>query len=131
MHYGHHLCPRMGVERGPDFIGCPDLSKGDFHPNSRAPMALDDVGQSLTEEAMDPYDHLVAGFHDVADGGLHRGHPGAWQRDRELVLGLKKMAEQDHRVVHDLEKIRIDIPQNGAIHGPKNTWMEVARTRSE
>ena len=92
MHDGHHLGVGVGIESGRDLIGTHDLAQGDLDSLGRAAVPFDDFGQPLAEETVDPHHHLVAGLDNVANGGLHPGHPRARKREGEFVVGLKEKA---------------------------------------
>ena len=90
MYDGYHFGVGVGIEGGCDLIGTHDLAEVDFDPEGRSAVPLDDFGQPLAEEAVDPHDHLVTGLDDVTNGGLHPRHPRARKCDGQVVVGLKE-----------------------------------------
>ena len=93
------------------------------------------MGRSYTRTPEPPdggvADHRVPGPDDVGDSCLHPTNPRTGKRDGQLVVGLKEMAQEHHRMVHDRQVVRIQVAQDRTGHGTEDTRMQVAWTRPE
>src|SRR6266852_4740613 len=86
---------------------------------------------SLAENTVDADDHLVARFDDVDDAGLHAGTASAAYGEGETIVRPKRKPQEFLALVHDLQKLRVKMANEGIGHRRQNARVHVAGARSK
>ncbi len=130
VHDGYNL-GRLGAQRLAHVLGGENLAPRALDGAHFAAVAPGHIRQAQAEVAVDAYQHLVAGLHQVGDGGFHGGAAGARDRDGERVSGLKGVAQQLLGAVHQLQEFGIQVPYRGDGHGIQHARVDHAGARAE
>jgi hypothetical protein len=85
------------------------------------------VHHASSEHTVDADQHGVSGFDEVHEARLHTGATGPRHRQRQAIFRLKQLAQHGHILVHDFQKLGIEMPDNGKRKGLKyavvhRTW---------
>ena len=75
--------------------------------------ALRHVDHTSAKDAVDADQHGIAGFDEIDEASLHAGAAGARHGQRQTILSLKDFPQHGHALVHDLQKFRIEMADDG------------------
>ena len=76
------------------------------------------IRHPVAENAVLQYQDLIPRLHQVYKGSLHARRTGAGKRYRHLILGLHELAQPLLDLLHNLEKIGVQMTQHGLGKGP-------------
>ncbi len=103
-----------GRTRGsPHLIGREHVAPGSGDRLHVCPVTARHVGQAQAEVAVGAHQHGIARLDHVGDRGLHGRGAGAGNRNRQVVLGLKCVLQQLLGAVHQLDKLRVEVAEQG------------------
>lgn len=114
---------------GCGFIG-DDFAPGSFDGVNGGTAALHDILHPAAKDAIETDDGFVTGFEKIDSEGFHPSHSGAGNGEGHLVLGLINFAKHLAGFVHDLNVLRIEVPQGGGTHCRKNAGWHGAGARA-
>jgi hypothetical protein len=85
----------------------------------------------LAEDARDADHHVVAGFDEILEAGLHAAAAGRGERDGQPVLRSEEPAQPRLYVVHAVEKRGIEVPDERIGHRGEHVGMRIRGTGTE
>ena len=76
-------------------------------------------------------DHRVARLDEIDDRRFHAGRAGAAHRERHPVLRAEQLAQAALQLVHDLQVVRIEVPDRRPRQRGEHARVDVARAGAE
>jgi hypothetical protein len=84
-----------------------------FHNIDLRAAALRHIDHARAEHAVHADEHGVARLDQIDKTGLHTRAAGAGHRQRQAILGLKHLAQHGHALIHNLQKLGIQVADHG------------------
>src|SRR3990172_5360710 len=100
-------------------------------PPDLCPVARGHLAKALPEIAIHPRDNPVPRLDEVDQRGLHSSAPGPREGQGDGVLCLEDEPEQFHRLVHQLEELRVQMADHRGRHSAEDSRVDIARPRSQ
>ena len=90
-----------------------------------------DLLEAKAKEAVLDHHGDVTRLEEVCQGGLHacRASAGNWQCER--LFRAEHLAQHLRDAVHDLDKFRVQVPQDGGGHGAKHARVHITGTGTQ
>ena len=89
------------------------------------------LGQALAEKADHADDALVPRLQQVEQDGLEPAAAGGRHRDGVVVRRAEYLPQHRHRLVHDLQKVRVEMADQRRGEGPADARVDVGGARAE
>ena len=125
VHNPQHL-GSMLLHGGFNLLGREDLAKRSLQLDHLGPTATGDIGHATAEHAVDADDHLVARLDQVGDNRLHPRAAGPADGQCHLVLRAKDLPQHRLCFIHDLQEVRIEMPDRRCRHREQHAGMNIA-----
>ncbi len=107
------------------------LAPGRFENSQLCADSTRHVDHPLTEVALVAKNEFIARFNQVDQTGLHSRHSCGTDRKGQLIFGLENLPEHLLSLGHDLEKLRIEVTQQGCRHHRQYARVNVTGSRPE
>jgi len=106
------------------------LVRDDLTPRPRPRRGAPPSARSGDEEAGITDDDNVPGGYEIHDAGLHPGHPGRLQRQRDAILQAVYRAEHLDKLEQELVERRVEMAEHRLAHRVQHGRLDVRGTRT-
>ena len=113
----HHDLRRLAVDEFGGFGVGEGFAPGLLEAHDLGTVAPGHVGHAVAEVSVGEDHDFGAGFDQVGDGSFHASAAGGRDNEGALVLGAEDVAQHALVVATDLEKVRIEVSDDGLGHG--------------
>ena len=127
MNKGEDFDIRIGFQCRFDLVERDRRAPCVFDNHRFAATANDVFFHAATKDAINANQNLIAGLDQIGKTGFHTGRAGRGYRKGQRVFGLISIAQQGFNLVHQLDKLRVQMADNRARHGTKHARVNIGR----